>query len=88
MTRQRCEDLGRLLVMIDEALDSPLFETHYGDDMAEYFLPHAVIENEDNEVYLERFSELERYISSVKNRLFKCLDIAKGEDELNRDEDI
>lgn len=88
MSRHRLEDMGRILVMLDDVLDNPLFERHYSDDMAEHFLPQSVIENEDNEVYLERIGELEGYISYVKERLFKCLDIAKGEDDLNRDEDI
>jgi len=87
--RERVEDLGRLLVMIDDILDNPLFRNSvYQKEMAAHLMSRAALENEDNEMFVERASDLEDLIRTVKHRLYDCLEIAKGEDYLNNEDGL
>lgn len=84
--RQRVEDLGRLMVMIDQILIHSLFEDRpnvRNKDFEEWFYE---LKKEEQEATLHAMIY---GISDIHEKLYECLEVAKGEDYLNeRDKDI
>lgn len=70
--RERVEDLGRLMVMIDSILDMELFHRQ----------KQQAFEDTGTDVIIPRSD-----IEEVNNRLHECLEICKGEDYLNETKD-
>lgn len=83
--RQRVEDLGRLLVMIDNILEDSLFENNLNKhNFCEYFLPREVLDKEEEyDEYFDRLHKLRIGIEETKSKIYDCLSIAKGDDYLN-----
>ena len=78
--RHRIEDLGRLLILLKNVLESPLFsENRCKDrDFPEWFSKQST---EGQEVIL---TNLVHDINQIEDKLIAMLDIAEGEDKLNR----
>jgi len=70
--RERVEDLGRLMVMIDNVLDMKLFDK----------LEASRIEDIGTDITIQRWM-----IQTVQDELYNCLEICKGFDYLNQEED-
>lgn len=88
MARQRIEDLGRLMVMIQHIYDQHIFNCRLDKhNFVEYYLPESVYETDEGDIFVERLSDLERQISVIKSHLADCIDICQGEDILNKDID-
>ncbi len=79
MPRERIEDLGRVLVLIDQCLDSDLFDMIQvrPKDFLEWF---ESLDSIDKNNFLE---SLPYEISKVSDILYQSLEILKGEDYLN-----
>lgn len=76
--RERTEDLGRLMVLIDDLLDNGCFDDYQNE---EAFLCHY--SDECEEIFKDRLGKLFVDLESARELLYKCLEIAKGEDYLN-----
>lgn len=68
--RQRVEDLGRLMVMLDDILEMELFEK----------IKRSIWENQESQPIIERYM-----VEGVQERLYECLEICKGYDYLNEE---
>ena len=70
--RERVEDLGRLMVMIDHIIDMELFEE----------LEKQPFEKTGIDVVVPRYN-----LQDVKDKLYECLSICKGFDYLNEEKE-
>lgn len=87
MARQRVEDLGRLMVMLNVALDDEIFSNcRHEDDFVTHYFPASIVRESENDVYIDRLSQLHTSISVLKDRLYDALTVAMGHDELNDEE--
>lgn len=84
--RQRVEDLGRLLVLIQQILDREIFEPSSRFKDHDYFLGIDNIDEEEFEIYAQRVTTLIDHIKFIEEELYKCLSICKGFDLLNESE--
>ncbi len=78
--RQRVEDLGRLAVLLDKMIDDPLWEvtsTGRTKDYADNFL------NLSKDQQHEIIHKLAYGLRDMKEALYECLHIARGQDPLN-----
>jgi hypothetical protein len=82
--RNRLEDLGRLMVMLEEIEASKLFEdVSYQNDFVSHYFPADEMNKSENEIYIERLSDLRMAIDFVSDKLSECIVIARGHDDLN-----
>ena len=80
--RQRIEDLGRLAVLLDKALNLPVWELFHGrnKDFVEYF------EGLEPEKKWDLLHDFIYGLDHLKDELNECLSIANGWDMLNEKE--
>ena len=81
--RNRIEDLGRILVLVEQILDKDVFEDYNrysSDEAAEEVL------KEDDEGRMEMLIELFGSIYQIKYALEEVWEIARGEDVLNQND--
>lgn len=84
--RHRIEDLGRLLVLIDQALESELFDDYFKKhNWLEYYLPAdcQAPEYEVPDDIAERHLTLRKNIESLRDKLYEAREIALGTDWVN-----
>ncbi len=85
--RKRSEDLGRLSVMIDGIIEHDLFEKF--DNYSKHFtLEEELQKRESDEARSDALWMIQAQVHHVKELLYACLEIAQGEDRLNRTEDF
>lgn len=83
--RHRIEDFGRILYLIDTALDIEFHPRFMDDDrFITYFLPEF---SDENEVFVERLQEMRLKMENLREILLEVWEIAKGEDILNKNID-
>lgn len=77
--RERLEDLGRIMVLVDQALDDQHWTTIHtrNKDYAEWFL------GQSREKQYDIITDFVYQQQGAKDRLYEILEIAKGEDILN-----
>jgi len=85
MSRQRIEDLGRLMVMLDYLLEHDLFDKLFPSnerpkDFIEFKWDVLKKDPEKAEEFLE---DIVYAVHSVREKLYECLEVAKGWDTLN-----
>lgn len=89
--RERVEDLGRLAVFLEEMARHNSFDRitsswARADKFVDYYMPPEC--NPDTkEIWIERLSSLYRDLDDLAEKLERCLEIAQGEDPLNRKPD-
>lgn len=76
MTRSRVEDLGRLMVMLDQITDSALFSLQRAGEFVAFY--------KDSE---DKLYDLHHEIELMKEKIYECLEIAQGEDRFNEEID-
>jgi len=88
MARERIEDLGRLMVKIDNILEHDLFTRPGNNGVYCYRIKDfpSVFHEFDKEKQTDWVMETLYGIDSVKESLYECLEISKGEDTLNERE--
>lgn len=81
--RERVEDLGRILVLVDTLLDLDVFDLYQGrnKDFIEYF------NGLDNEKQQNLLNKLIYGIQDVKEKIYDISSIARGMDLLNEKDD-
>jgi hypothetical protein len=82
--RNRLEDFGRILVMLNQVIESPLFsrkEHMRTKDFADYFF------NWSADCQWEWVNRVAYEIEELKESLIQIANIAEGIDELNREPD-
>lgn len=72
--RQRVEDLGRIMVLIDQILDNDLLCYARTSDTIDYIT--------------RDIQQAACNIDNVKEKLYECLSITKGDDYLNYNEKV
>lgn len=82
--RNRIEDLGRLMVKIEAIIDNDVF---YNMRTKTEFMEFYSNGKEDDSILFDRIEKLCSSLAMMKDQLYDCLDIAKGEDYLNQPPD-
>jgi len=79
VSRLRCEDLGRLAVLLERILELPIWELYHGrnKDFVEYF------DSLDKEKQWDLLHDFIYGIDNVKDKILDCRSIALGTDDLN-----
>lgn len=74
MSRERIEDLGRLMVLLNQMTDSTLFARRGAEEFVRYYKGATT----DDDLY-----DLHHEIEVLKERIMDCWEIASGQDWLN-----
>lgn len=84
MTRNRLEDIGRIMVLIDNLIENPVFEMYEGraKDFIDYF------ESMEHEKRIDFADDMYRGLRNVHEKLYDIYTICKGEDQLNERGDV
>jgi hypothetical protein len=84
MPRERVEDLGRICERIRQLLDEPLFEDkpYRNKEFLEW------LEGQTPEKREDFLHGIPYQVSAVEERLYEMLEIAEGNDVLNRRDDL
>lgn len=82
MSRERVEDLGRVLEIVNQILKSDLFDDGYAMSEEGFINRHIKSENAT-----ENLHQLYKSIDAVYDRLTDVRDICEGNDSLNEQDD-